>query len=64
MSRVIHYSHTKETVGISRRMKKPKEKSLESPKVQGCVASISNEGEILYSKAITIVEGKKPFADV
>ena len=36
----------------------------ESSKAQGNVASTSSNGEVLYSEATTIVEGRKSFADV
>ncbi|KAH9723668.1 hypothetical protein KPL70_007189 [Citrus sinensis] len=39
-------------------------KEPESSNAQGCVASTSNDGEILYSEAITISEGRKRLSDV
>ncbi|TXG47928.1 hypothetical protein EZV62_027222 [Acer yangbiense] len=39
-------------------------KAPESSNSQGCVASTSDDGEVLYSKATSIVEGRKQFADV
>lgn len=36
----------------------------ESSKAQGCVASTSDDGEILYSEVSTITEGRKSFTDV
>ena len=41
-----------------------KRKGVEPLKAQGCVASTSDDGEILYSEATTIVEGRKRFTDV
>ena len=34
-------------------------KKPESSNAQGCVASISNDGKILYSEATTVSEGRK-----
>ncbi|KAH9681067.1 Integrase catalytic domain-containing protein [Citrus sinensis] len=39
-------------------------KEPESSNVQGCVASTSDDGEILYSEATTVSEGKKRLSDV
>uniref|UniRef100_A0A2N9IBB7 Integrase catalytic domain-containing protein n=1 Tax=Fagus sylvatica TaxID=28930 RepID=A0A2N9IBB7_FAGSY len=55
---------TKGSVGISRKTKKPKGKGPESSKAQGCVASTSDDGEILYSETTTVTEGRRRFADV
>jgi hypothetical protein len=41
-----------------------KGKGPESSKAQGCVASTSDDGEILYSEATTVTEGRRRFADV
>ena len=41
-----------------------KGKGVESSNVQGYVGSMSDDGEILYSEATTIVEGRKRFTDV
>ncbi|KAM7477388.1 hypothetical protein LguiA_025601 [Lonicera macranthoides] len=50
-----------------RHLKKNEEvtwKGPESSKAQGCVASTSDEGEILYSEATTIIEGRRKFDDI
>ncbi|KAH9733930.1 hypothetical protein KPL71_017199 [Citrus sinensis] len=39
-------------------------KEPESSNAQGCVASTSDDGEILYSKATTVSEGRKQLSDV
>uniref|UniRef100_A0A2N9HLU0 Uncharacterized protein n=1 Tax=Fagus sylvatica TaxID=28930 RepID=A0A2N9HLU0_FAGSY len=41
-----------------------KGKGPESSKAQGCVASTSDDGEILYSETTTVTEGRRRFADV
>ena len=44
--------------------KKEESKGSEPSKAQGCVASTSNDGEILYSEVSTVTEGRRSFADV
>ncbi|KAH9734072.1 Integrase catalytic domain-containing protein [Citrus sinensis] len=39
-------------------------KEPESSNAQGCVASTSDDGEILYNEAITVSEGRKRLSDV
>ncbi|KAK0593129.1 hypothetical protein LWI29_031498 [Acer saccharum] len=39
-------------------------KAPKSSNSQGCVASTSDDGEVLYNEATTVVEGRKQFADV
>ena len=39
-------------------------KEHESSNAQGCVASTSNDGKILYSEATTISEGRKWLSDI
>ncbi|TXG58849.1 hypothetical protein EZV62_016678 [Acer yangbiense] len=39
-------------------------RALESSSSQGCVASTSDDGEVLYSEGNTVAEGRKRFADV
>ncbi|KAH9668961.1 Integrase catalytic domain-containing protein [Citrus sinensis] len=44
--------------------KKREGKEPESSNAQGCVASTSDDGEILYSEATTVSEGRKRLSDV
>ena len=39
-------------------------KELESSNAQGCVASTSDDDEILYNEATTVLEGRKRLSDV
>ena len=54
--------HVKKECWSNKKRKEGKEH--ESSNDQGCVASISDDGEILCSEATTISEGKKQLSDV
>ena len=53
---------SRKSVGVTRREKKSKEP--ESSNAQGCVASTSDDGKILYNEATTVSEGRKRLSDV
>ncbi|KAH9682249.1 hypothetical protein KPL71_027276 [Citrus sinensis] len=54
--------HVKKECWSNQKRKEGKEP--ESSNAQGCVASTSDDGEILYSEATTISEGRKRLSDV
>ncbi|KAH9689341.1 Integrase catalytic domain-containing protein [Citrus sinensis] len=54
--------HVKKECWSNQKIKEGKEP--ESSNAQGCVASTSNDGEILYSEATIVSEGRKRLSDV